>query len=119
MIQGQSQVGQASVRGGIEKLEQKSGDAPSLKVLRALGRRLEEEIELESDNDDEEQGADFDAQYSDLLQPLHNHHEFRDLLTGLHSENWADGCRDVFLDVGANQGTHVQMLFEPEKYGNT
>jgi hypothetical protein len=39
-------------------------------------------------------------------------------MTGLHSENWADGCRDVFLDVGANQGMHIQMLFEPEKYPN-
>lgn len=129
MAQGQGRVVRASTTDGTDQLEQRSAIDPVLRVQRKMerqleeevqrkkGRRLEEEIQLESDDDDEEQGADFDVQHSDLLQPLHNHHEFHDLLTGLHSENWADGCRAVFLDVGAKQGTHTQMLFEPEKYG--
>lgn len=27
-----------------------------------------------------------------------------------------EGCANVFIDVGANRGTHVRKLFEPEKY---
>lgn len=26
------------------------------------------------------------------------------------------GCKKVFLDVGANRGTHIRKLYEPEKY---
>ena len=29
---------------------------------------------------------------------------------------WADGCRHVFLDVGANLGVQTRKLFEPEAY---
>lgn len=28
----------------------------------------------------------------------------------------AEGCINVFLDVGSNAGTHIRKLFEPEKY---
>lgn len=125
MTQGQTlsqrQMDRASVTSGVgvDLQEQTwSANAPVLGVPGSARRRLEEEIELESDDDDEEQGAAFDALYSDVLQPLHNHHEFQDLLSDLHSSNWADGCSKVFLDIGANQGTSIQMLFEPEKYGN-
>ena len=31
-------------------------------------------------------------------------------------EAFLQGCRHIFLDVGANRGTHVRKLFEPEKY---
>merc|ERR1719440_507102 len=50
---------------------------------------------------------------------------FRDF-TGEHLSTWDDalnlnpamleGCSDIFMDVGANRGTHVRKLFEPEKY---
>jgi len=30
-----------------------------------------------------------------------------------------DGCKHVFLDVGANLGVHVRMLFEPQHYNES
>lgn len=33
-----------------------------------------------------------------------------------HGGNLFSGCSSVFVDVGANRGTHVRKLFEPEKY---
>lgn len=112
-------VVRASVIGGIDQLQQRSTDARMLSEPGRTSRRLDElEIDLEADDDDEEQGAAFDAQFSDVLLPLHNHHEFQDLLSNLHSSNWADGCRAVLVDVGAKRGTTMQMLFEPEKFEN-
>lgn len=29
---------------------------------------------------------------------------------------WGDGCRHVFLDIGANRGVSVRKLFEPDAY---
>ena len=31
-------------------------------------------------------------------------------------QTFLQGCEHVFLDVGANRGTHMRKLFEPEKY---
>ena len=31
-------------------------------------------------------------------------------------QTFLQGCQHIFLDVGANRGTHVRKLFEPEKY---
>ncbi|CAK9087163.1 unnamed protein product [Durusdinium trenchii] len=30
--------------------------------------------------------------------------------------SFLEGCRQIFLDVGSNRGTHVRKLFEPQKY---
>ena len=34
-------------------------------------------------------------------------------------ERMGDGCKHVFLDLGANIGVHNRFLFEPEYYPNT
>lgn len=114
-VMGKNQVIRTSAREDMDQLEQGTVDLAESPVVR---RRLEEEIVLEPLYDNEEQSAALDSQFSDLLQPLHNHHEFQDLLTTLHSDNWADGCRSVFLDVGTGRGTNIRMLFEPELYEN-
>lgn len=39
-------------------------------------------------------------------------------LDRLNSQKLADGCYNIFLDVGANIGVHGRFLFEPESYPN-
>lgn len=34
-------------------------------------------------------------------------------------ESIADGCYNVFIDVGANIGVHTRFLYEPQKYNNS